>query len=155
MNDGLSLSGHISWILTGKDGSIKKGETPNVITNYGKEWFSNILAGASPNNLWLGAGSSIGPSGTVASSDTRLFQEISSRGYGYSRAAISKSHSNNTVVYSGLLTGTTTTVKIRELGLFPNSSIGSTFLIAHQLVGEIPMGPTYASLQVTWIISLN
>jgi hypothetical protein len=155
MNDGLSLSGHISWILTGKDGSTKKGETPNVITNYGKEWFSNILAGASPNSLWLGAGSSIGLSGTVSASDTKLFQEVPVSGYGYSRAAVSKSHSNNTVAYSAYLAGTTVAVKIRELGLFPNNSVGSTFLIAHQLVGEIPIGPTYASLQVTWIISLN
>ncbi len=155
MNDGLTLSGHISWILTGKDGSIVKGETPNIITNYGKEWFAGVLSGTILNTIWLGAGTSIGPIATVGSSDTKLFQEIPATGYGYSRAQASKMYSNNTVSYSALLTGITNPTTIRELGLFANNSTGGTFLIAHQLVGQIPVGTTFGDLQVTWVISLN
>lgn len=154
MNDGLRLSGHISWTLIGKDGSIQKGSIPNIITNYGKQWVPSILAG-STNSIWLAAGSSIGSNGTVSASDASLFSEVSSNGYGYARSSMSKTANNNTIEYSAFIAGITSPITIREVGLFPNSSVGSTFLIAHQIVGQIPMGPTYAGLQVTWIISFN
>ena len=154
MNDGLTLSGHISWTLIGKDGSLLKGEIPNVITNYGKQWAAGVLAGAT-NSIWLGAGTSIGPTATVSANDSALFSEISSVGYGYARSAMSKTANNNTIEYLAYIQNITSPTTIREVGLFSDSSIGSTFLIAHQLVGQIPIGPAYAELQVTWIISLS
>ena len=154
MNDGLTLSGHISWTLIGKDGSLLKGETPNVITNYGKQWAAGVLAGAT-NLVWLGVGTSIGPTATVSANDSTLFSEIPSVGYGYTRSSMSKTANNNTIEYSSFISNITSPTTIREVGLFSNSSIGGTFLIAHQLVGQIPIGPTYAGLQVTWIISLS
>lgn len=155
MNDEIKLSGHISWALIGKNGSILKGETPNVITNYGKQWIAGILGAGATNSVWLGAGTSIGPIGAVGVSDIALFNEVPSSGYSYGRPPVIKTANNNTVEYSAYLAGITSPVQIRELGLFSSGSIGSTFLIAHQLVGQINMGPTYAGLKVTWIISLN
>lgn len=155
MNDGINLSGNISWSLIGKNGDIlNKGEIKNVITNYGKEWVAGILGGAT-TSVWLGAGTSIGPSAVVSANDSSLFQEISSNGYGYSRSITTKTVANNTIQYSAYISNITNPITIREVGLLSSSSIGSTYLIAHQLIGQIPMGPTYTALQVSWTISLN
>ncbi len=155
MNDSLNLSGHISWVLFDKNENvISCGNVNNVITNYGKQWAAGVLSG-STNSMWLGAGTSIGPTATVSANDTQLFSEIPSSGYGYTRASMSKTAVNNTIEYSSYIAGITSSTTIREVGLFSNSSVGGTYLVAHQLVGQIPVGPTYGGLQVTWIISLN
>lgn len=155
MNDGLFLSGHISWVLFDKEWNVaQKGETPNVITNYGKQWAASALAGGS-TSIWLGAGTSIGSNGTVSSSDTSLFSEIPSAGFGYTRPNMTKVSNNNTIEYSTILAGFTGSTSIKEVGLFSIPTVGSTYLVAHQIVGQIPVGPTYGGLQVTWIISLN
>lgn len=155
MNDGINLSGNISWSLIGKDGTIvDKGEVKNIITNYGKEWVAGILGGAT-TSVWLGAGTSIGPIGAVSATDSSLFQEIPSNGYGYTRQNTVKTVSNNTIQYSAYIINITNPITIREVGLLSSSTIGSTYLIAHQLLGQIPMGPTYMALQISWTISLN
>lgn len=155
MNDDLKLSGHIYWTLLGKDGYILEGETKNVITTYGKQWVASILGTGATNALWLAAGTSIGPNGAVSAADNSLFSEVPSVGYGYTRQAVTKQAVNNTVQYTAYIKDFTNPIVIREVGLFSNSTIGSTYLVAHQLLGQIPVGPTYIGLQITWVVSLN
>lgn len=163
MKDNLKATGHISWLLTKADGTTQAGETPNVVTNWGKQWMAGIVGSASgfSTGTWFGFGTSIGTGAGVSSGDASLFVEIPFTGYSYSRSTTSKSVSSSTIQYIASVTGLSvgTGLTINEVGLFTtfanSGGSGQTYLAAHQLTGAVVMTSSSDSLQITWNITLN
>jgi len=159
MNDGVKMTGHISWELTRVDGTIEKGSKQNVVTDYGKQWIGSILGSGATIGTWFGFGTSSGYA--VATGNTTLGAELSTSGTSYSRVTTTKSNTapSNMVQYQGTLTGLTSTglTVVREVGIFGGlTSGGAGFtIIARQTTGDIQFTSSSDSLQITWQITFS
>jgi hypothetical protein len=158
MNDGVKMTGHISWELTRVDGTIEKGSKQNVVTDYGKQWIASILGSGITIGTWFGFGTS---STAAAVGNTILAAELSTSGTSYSRVTTTRSNSapSNMVQYQGTLTGLTLTglTIIREVGIFGGLTSGASgvTIIARQTTGDIQFTSSSDSLAITWQITFS
>jgi hypothetical protein len=151
MNEGLKVTGRISWELVRDGVVIERGERDNVITTAGKNALASLLNSASAGTTLvthMGFGSS---TTAVAAGDTALGTELS--GGGYTRVAVTRSNpSGNVIQYVATLTGLTS-VTVQEAGLFNALTAGTLF--AHQLTGAVTLSTASDSLQITWQVTVS
>lgn len=151
MNEGLKVTGHISWQLVRDGVIIESGERDNVITTVGKNALASLLNSASAGTTLvthIGFGTS---TTAVVAGDTALGTELS--GGGYARVAVARSNpSGNVIQYVATLTGLTG-VTVQEAGLFNAATAGTLF--AHQLTGAVTLSTASDSLQITWQVTVS
>ena len=158
MNENIKATGHIAWELTRADGTVEKGEKPNVVTNYGKQWMASVLGTGATTVVWFGFGTSSAAATGVSVTDTSLYTELGS-GISYARVIPTRSATSGSAVvtYVGSITGVSSSVAvpqtIREVGIFP-ASTGNT-IIAHQGTGDVALTSVNDSLQITWQITFS
>jgi len=162
MNDGVKMTGHISWEMTRADGTIEKGSKQNIVTDFGKQWIASVLGtntGFPGLTTWFGFGTSSGYA--VATGNTTLGAELSTSGTSYSRVTTTRSNTapSAMIQYQGTLTGLTSTglTTVREIGLFGGLTSGGTgfTLYARQLTGDVQFQSSQDSLAITWQITFS
>ncbi|WP_141500959.1 hypothetical protein [Paenibacillus luteus] len=151
MNEGLQVTGHISWQLIRNGAVVEHGERDNVITTVGKNALAALLISANAGTTLvthMGFGTA---TTAVAAGDTALGTELS--GGGYARVSVSRSNpSGNVIQYVATLTGLSG-VTVQEAGLF-NAATGGV-LFAHQLTGAVTLSTSSDSLQITWQVTVS
>lgn len=145
MQDNLTVTGQLSYVLKDSSGNIKEQNTgPNLIVAVGKAQLAALLAGTSSTVMGFMA---VGSSSTApTSTDTTLVSELA-------RVAFtSTTPVSNVVTYianynAGVGTGT-----IQEAGLFSAITSGIMLSRSTSITVTKTAGDT---LQITWTITFN
>ncbi len=181
-SDGMKISGHVTTIATGPDGSIKAyRQTDNVVVNTGKDCVTRLLfGGASGTGRGLGTGTTTCIGGlnapwtsiavgnrttavTVASTNSSLTSEAKA-GNGLSRQVGTVTYTNATGTASsitviqttfGPLTGLSSGgTQVTESGLFNSTTVNAGGMFAHQAISSIALN-TGDSLTIKWTINVG
>lgn len=144
MNDSIKISGHVKYVLTRADGSVKDAwDASNLVVTAGKTALAAWLAAATQSAKFMPY-IALGSGTTSASvSDTALGTEVA-RVAG-TIASSSNVYQNAAVFGAGVGTGT-----IAELGLLSAVSAGTLF--ARQVFSARPKDAT-DTLTVTWSVT--